>query len=127
MQNLPAEHDDPHVVPQDGGLDLTAAQQRLGNDDELLREMARIVVQDTPGLLEQVASGLNATDVEPACRAAHSLKGLTSNFSESAAAAALAVEQALHSGDADRIQKSVAVLAGWVERLNSELQRTVLQ
>lgn len=58
-------------------IDREGALARMGGDASLLREMARFFMEDAPPLLQTVKTertGENAT------RAAHSLKGLASNF-----------------------------------------------
>jgi HPt (histidine-containing phosphotransfer) domain-containing protein len=113
-------------IPQDAGIDLSAALRRLGGDAELLREMALIVVQDMPELLVQACSGLMSDDLEPAARAAHSLKGLAANFSEPAARAAQEAETAIRSGNADQAGMALVTLERFIARLIAELQRTVI-
>lgn len=114
-------------VPADAGIDLQQALYRLGNDRQLLRELAQIYIEDAPPLLEQAAAGSAHTDIEEAARSAHSLKGLASNFSAAAANAAQAAESAIRSGDRVRIDSSLATLQTFTERLIAELKRTVLQ
>jgi HPt (histidine-containing phosphotransfer) domain-containing protein len=113
-------------IPNDGGIDLRAAIERLGGDAQLLREMAAIFVEDAPGLLDQVQSGRGGEPSEMASRAAHSLKGLVSNFSEPASNAAQAAESALNDGTEARIESALAVLRVYVERLTDVLRRSVL-
>jgi two-component system, sensor histidine kinase and response regulator len=113
-------------VPHDAGIDLDLALQRLGNDTELLRELALICVQDAPGLLDQATKGIDPLQVEEAARSAHSLKGLTANFSAATAEAAHMAEAAIRSGDRHRIEQKLEALRIFVTRLVDELQRSVL-
>jgi HPt (histidine-containing phosphotransfer) domain-containing protein len=114
-------------VPADAGIDLAQALRRLGNDSELLRELALICVEDAPGLLENAAKGLDPAQLDAAARSAHSLKGLSSNFSAAAAQAAHAAEAAIRSGDGARIESSLATLQTFTGRLIAELKRSVLE
>lgn len=124
---MPATHpDSDDALLRDAGVDLHAALRRLGGDAELLREMAAIVVQDAPGLLAQAVAGLDSDERETAARAAHSLKGLASNFSNPAAGAAEAAEIELRRGDRDRAARALRLLQALLERLIEELQRTAL-
>jgi len=75
-------------------LDLNLALSRAGGDEELLRELAALFLDDYPNTLEQlrtaIASGV-AIDIE---HHAHSLKGSASNFgAPEVVAAALSLEQ----------------------------------
>lgn len=114
-------------VPADAGIDLGQTLRRLGNDPELLRELALICIEDAPGLLEKAGQGIDAAQLEEAARSAHSLKGLASNFSAPAAEAAQAAEAAIRSGDRARVESSLAILQTFMRRLIAELQRSVLQ
>jgi len=100
-------------------VNLGMALQRLGNDQQLLRDMAGFYIEDIPQLMGELRSALAAGDVELATRSAHSLKGLSSNFDAPfAIGAATAVENAARSGD---LQKAAA----GVEQLDLELGRVV--
>ncbi len=61
-------------------LDLESALTRLGGDRDLLKDMLEFLQQDIPPLLEEIHSSFNQCDAERMERAAHSLKGLSSNF-----------------------------------------------
>lgn len=126
MDATPARSASADRVPADAGIDLPQSLRRLGNDPELLRELALIFVEDAPGLLAGAAKGIDPAQLEEAARSAHSLKGLASNFSAAAAEAAQIAETAIRSGDRDRIESSLATLQTFTERLISELQRSVL-
>jgi HPt (histidine-containing phosphotransfer) domain-containing protein len=112
-------------IPADGGIDLAAALQRLGGDQQLLRDMAQIFIEDAPGLLQQAHAAGDTGDSEQAWRAAHSLKGLAANFSDPAAAAAQIAESALRQGDPAAIDPALAVLRVYIERLTDGLRRGV--
>jgi len=109
----------------DAGVNLALAMQRMGNDADLLRELASICIQDAPALLEQAANGIDARHAEESARAAHSLKGLASNFSAAVADAAHVTELALRSRDQARIERSLETLRTFVARFISELKRSV--
>lgn len=55
---------------------------RLGGDEELLRELAAILVDDVPPLVQGVQSAIQAGDFGEAHRDAHALKGLVVTFDE---------------------------------------------
>ncbi|QDT53673.1 Signal transduction histidine-protein kinase BarA [Caulifigura coniformis] len=100
-------------------VNLGISLQRLGNDQQLLRDMAGFYIEDVPELMGELRSALEADDVELATRSAHSLKGLSSNFEATfAIGAAMAVETAARSGD-------LAKAAGGVDELDYELGRVI--
>jgi signal transduction histidine kinase/CheY-like chemotaxis protein len=68
------------VDQRDPVLNLAVARQRLGGDEELLRDLAGFFIEDAPRLLEDARLALRAGDAENATRHAHSLKGLAANF-----------------------------------------------
>jgi HPt (histidine-containing phosphotransfer) domain-containing protein len=81
-------------------LDLEAALVRLGGDRELLRDLIGFFFEDSPPLLEQIERGLAAREPSVVERSAHSLKGLSSNFSAARAVqAALRLEKMGHAGN----------------------------
>ena len=61
-------------------FDREGALGRLGGDEELFGELVQFFLEDTPGLLNLLRSGLRDNDWAPVERAAHGLKGLASNF-----------------------------------------------
>lgn len=79
-------------------LDLRTALQRLEDDRELLCEVAVIFAADAGPLLAELDAGLESKDVMRAKLAAHSLKGLASNFGRACAAVAEGVEFAARDG-----------------------------
>jgi CheY-like chemotaxis protein len=100
-------------------VNLGVALARLGNDQQLLRDMAGFYIEDVPQLMGELRSALETSDAELATRSAHSLKGLSSNFEAPfAVGAALAVENAARVGD---LQKAAA----GVEELDNELGRVI--
>jgi len=100
-------------------VNLGISLQRLGNDQQLLRDMAGFYIEDVPQLMGELRSALETSDVELATRSAHSLKGLSSNFEATfAIGAAMAVENAARGGD-------LLKAAGGVEELDYELGRVI--
>ncbi|EMI16436.1 hypothetical protein RMSM_06639 [Rhodopirellula maiorica SM1] len=55
---------------------------RLGGDEELLRELAAILVDDVPPLVDGVQNAIESGDFGEAYRDAHALKGLVVTFDE---------------------------------------------
>jgi HPt (histidine-containing phosphotransfer) domain-containing protein len=49
--------------------------ERLGGDEDLLREVCRIFLDESPNMLRKLQEAIVDTDAEAVMRAAHSLKG----------------------------------------------------
>jgi HPt (histidine-containing phosphotransfer) domain-containing protein len=64
----------------EGAFDKQAALKRLGGSVELLKDMFQFFLEDAPALLATLDSSLSQKNLDEAFRAAHSLKGLASNF-----------------------------------------------
>lgn len=76
------------------GFDLSAALERVGGDQELLKEIADLFLEDAPQILAAVRSAVESGDAEGLQRAAHSLKGSVANFgAEEAVRWAYSLEQ----------------------------------
>ncbi len=74
--------------------DHAGSLRRMGNDDGLFQEMVGLLLSDAPPLLIAVQSAHQEGDCVRLHRAAHTLKGLASNFGAARAVAAAAeVEQ----------------------------------
>ena len=61
-------------------LDCAVALERLGGDEELLREVARLFLDEYPMLINEIRSAAAVMDASALERAAHSMKGSVSNF-----------------------------------------------
>ena len=91
-----------------GVIRLDGAQQRLGGDQELLRDMAAFFIDDAPQLVHTVRVAEREQDLEGVRRAAHSLKGLAANFeAQTASDVALRVEDAAAKGESDEIRNLI--------------------
>jgi len=77
------------------------ALARAADDEELLAQIIDIFLEETPTLLATIGTALDSGDCDRAFRAAHTVKGSSSNLSAaSVTAAARAVELAARAGDA---------------------------
>jgi hypothetical protein len=65
------------------------AYRRLGDDAVLLTEIARILVEDAPGLLDQIREGIRQSNFELVASTTHALKGLVANVDENICNAAV--------------------------------------
>lgn len=89
-------------------LDRNLALERMGGDEQLLREIARLFLDDYPNLLREIRAAVEAGDAVGLERSAHSLKGSVANFAASSACdAAWTLEQIAHAGN---LQDSAAAL-----------------
>lgn len=109
-------------------LDREAALSRIGGDEDLLREIAALFLDDYPSLEERIRKALLAGDAEELQRASHTLKGAVANFAaEQAYQCALELETIGRSrdlsraGDAfDRMLQAFAMLHPEMRALASE-------
>jgi two-component system sensor histidine kinase/response regulator len=75
-------------------LDYAVALERLGGDEQLLQEVARLFLDEYPTMLDGIRQAVFQRDANALERAAHSLKGSVANFgSDSAYQAAFQLEQ----------------------------------
>jgi HPt (histidine-containing phosphotransfer) domain-containing protein len=91
------------------------ALDRVGGDEELLREVAGIFLCEYPGLVEQIRAAIAEADAEGLQRSAHTLKGsLLTMGAEAAAELAFALEKCgRNKNPADGVEL--------LERLEAEL------
>ena len=76
------------------GLDRIAALDRVGGDVDLLKDVARVFLDDCPRCLEELRSAAARGDCPTVERVAHGLKGAASNFGACrVVAAGLSLEQ----------------------------------
>lgn len=61
-------------------LDLVAMLDRVGGDNDLLREITAIFLEEFPMLMQEIREAVEAGDAKRLEHAAHSLKGSVSNF-----------------------------------------------
>jgi CheY-like chemotaxis protein/nitrogen-specific signal transduction histidine kinase len=111
-----------------GVVDIGAAMKRLGGDANLLREIIQLFFEDSPELLTRVRESAASGKAREAERAAHSLRGLTSNFdAKRAASAAADVEARAKAGRLKEIPELLPRLEGELQSLRAELQAYLQQ
>src|SRR5262245_60165190 len=71
-------------------FDIEASLRRMGQDQQLFREMIGLLQEDGPRRMLEVTNGLAERSAPRIRHAAHSLKGLTANFSAPRAVGAAA-------------------------------------
>lgn len=98
------------------------ALRRMGGDIELLSSMVDYFLTDSPKLLADLQRMIKIGDAAEAARAAHSLKGLCSNFEAAEATqVALETEMACLSGKLTESELPLAHLTEKIASLSQEL------
>ena len=101
---------------------LRAALERLDGDAELLSMLIAVYLEDSVELLARLTAAIDQRDAANAERAAHSLKGLASNFDAfPAVETALAIETAARQGDWPAVTVGLPPLELEVSRLRQAL------
>ena len=112
-------------------LDRPLALSRVGGDEELLKEIAVIFLDDCPRLMAELRDAIAANDPQKLESAAHSMKGSVGNFGAEAAVSAAfnlermgrerrATSQALDSAatsEFEALQQALSVLRLELEAL----------
>jgi HPt (histidine-containing phosphotransfer) domain-containing protein len=99
-------------------VDLSLALRWLGGDQQLLRELVGIFVDDSPKRLQAMRAAMTTADVRQLEHVAHSLKGSASILGANRLQrAALALEDAAHDGQTDNSPDLVARIANELEQV----------
>jgi len=107
------------IYDRDGSL------RRMGNDQQLFQEMAELLRCDAPPLLDAVHAAYREGDCPRLQRAAHTLKGLASNFGAGRAVAAAAeVERLAKSQQSAGVPAATAELEEALDELIAALAPT---
>lgn len=106
------------------GFDLSIALERVGGDEELLKEIADLFVEDAPQLLEAIRVAIEAKDGSALHRAAHSLKGSVANFgAEKSVETAFQLEQMGTKNQLEGADDVFAVLKSEIEMVSDVLAK----
>lgn len=117
----PASRAGPDLPPAQP-FDLSAALKRAGGDDELLRELAGLCLDECPKLLAEIREAVGGKDAARLRTAAHTLKGSVATFAaDEAAAAALRLEEMGRAGRWDGVGDALAGLEAALDRLRPAL------
>lgn len=103
-------------------LDVKDALQRLGNDEDLLRDIVQIYLEDSPAMVEKIHAAVTGADANGLQRAAHSLKGLAATLS---AAEVVGVASQLEHMAASRNLADAASAAAAVDQRIAELNEAL--
>jgi two-component system sensor histidine kinase/response regulator len=108
----------PAMVQRSGILNEAEALSRVGDDPQLLRELAGVFVSECPRLLDAVHSAVASKDAAKLKIAAHSLKGAVDNFAAQAAYdAALRLEMHGRDGNLAEVEQDWDTLHKEIDRL----------
>jgi signal transduction histidine kinase/CheY-like chemotaxis protein len=97
-------------LPKPGSWNKAEALDRIGGDEELLRDLCRIFLEESPRLLETLRQAVGEGDAESVMRAAHSLKGETGYLG--AAGTTQAARQLEEIGRLKDLSQAPKLLAG---------------
>ncbi len=104
-------------------LDRAVALSRVGDDLDLLREVAQLFLQDYPNSLREIRRALETGDAQLLERSAHGLKGSVANFGARAAVeAALRLESMGRAKSFEQAGDALAQLEAALARLRPELE-----
>ncbi len=105
-------------------MDVDAALARVSGNRKLLAEIAETFLAESPRLLGDIHTYLDAGDGYQLSRAAHQFKGAVSNFdAEAVREAADMLETAAQDGDLQQAQQAWAQLKLVMSELTPVLQR----
>lgn len=103
--------------------DHVGSLERMGDDEQLFRDMVGFLVEDGPRWWSEIQRALAARDILRLHRAAHTLKGLVSNFGAVRAVdAAAQIEHLARSGEWELIEERVPELGAALTELLAALQ-----
>jgi CheY-like chemotaxis protein len=109
--------------PKSAAWTDTEALERLGGDEELLRELCEIFLQESPKLLAKLKQAAAEGDVDTVKRAAHSLKGEVSYLSaEEVSRTARELEHMANENDISRAGALVQELETQLARLYADMR-----
>ncbi len=121
--SAPARNAAPAVDASLRLLDIPGTLERLGDDADLLKEVAQIYVDSAAGQVETIAAALERGALEEVYREAHSLKGATATFEARTVVAAVAeVEACGRRGDAAATAAAFVPMKDLVTRLLTEIE-----
>jgi CheY-like chemotaxis protein len=105
-----------------GAIDQEAALARVGNDGELLQELAELFLRECPHILQDLRSAVRERNAAKLKAAAHNLKGSVDNFAaQSVFLAALRLEMLGRSGTLEGAANALETLEKEIDRLRPEL------
>lgn len=110
-------------TPPLGSLDRETALARVGGDEELLKEIAVLFLENYQAWLAELSEAAASGNADAVQRTAHGLKGSVANFgARDAVQASLKLENLGRSHDLTGVQESLAELQRALETLRGDLE-----
>src|SRR5258708_7530682 len=112
----------PRPKPSAAVLDRVALMARVGDDQDLLRELVAIFLEDCPGWVEEIRTSVQRGDARNLKMFAHLLGGTVSNFgAREVTEAARKLEKMGHSGNLAGADEACEALLIAVDELRPAL------
>ena len=109
--------------PASTPFDIAEMRRRLGGDEELVRDIVGLFLEDYPVRMAAIQSAIDSGQADGIRRAAHALKGGASTMSAFAVAeAAGRIEASGEAGDLASVGELFAELTAEMERLAAVLR-----
>ena len=106
--------------PNQGVIDLDRARSRVAGDEEMLKELAQIFLDESPGWHKRIEAAVNDGDAKALFRAAHDIKGSAEVFgAENAASTAKTLERMGRNESLDDADETLGALKAemvWVRQ-----------
>jgi len=103
-------------------LDLEKASEQMGGDEELLKEVLQIFIDDVPRKLYELHEACNKQDRERIKRAAHSIKGASANVAaDRVRAVAFEIEKMVDEADLNDIRNRLEILEHEMQKLETAI------
>jgi two-component system, sensor histidine kinase and response regulator len=103
-------------------VDLETLLDRVGGDDDLLREITTIFLDEYPAMIVEIRDAIQGKDARKLDQAAHTLKGSVANFGAQAATqAALRLETMGRRSELDGAREAFSTLEAEFEQLRPAL------
>jgi two-component system, sensor histidine kinase and response regulator len=113
----------PTKLAEAASWDKVEALNRIGGDEELLKEACQIFLEESPKLLEKLRQAVAAEDAEGVVRAAHSLKGESSYLGAGRTSqTARQLEEMGRNNDLSRASEMLAALERELAGLHLDLK-----
>lgn len=110
--------------PEFTTFDLRWALSQLGDDSELLAELARLFIEESGTLIPALRAAVEQRDARSIEMAAHSLKGSAANFgAREFCGQALALEQKGREGDLTDVETLLAAFENAAVQFINELNQ----
>ncbi len=116
------EGKDVDLQQQLANLDRAVALERVGGDEDLLREIAVLFLDEVPAMMDEISAAIAGRDGTALERAAHYLKGSVGNFgAKNAFKAALRLEAIGRARNLDAASEAYHELVLAMEQLRPAL------